>query len=67
MFVNEEMKTHCKMMHQKKKLKGENGDERKKEGMEAKGVILPTTVYMSVVLKLPTVPASPNLTMLHHI
>ena len=26
------------MMHQKKKLKGGNGDERKKEGMEAKGV-----------------------------
>ena len=39
LFVTEEMKGQYKMMHQKKKLKAGNGDDRKKEGIEPKGLV----------------------------
>ena len=44
-------------MHQKKKLKGENGDERKKEGMEAKGVGNTEQVR---IIKIMTPPEEPG-------
>ena len=39
LFVTEEMKTHYKMMHQKKKLKGEMVMKGRKKGWRQKGLV----------------------------